>query len=58
VREDYADLLTPAALDTIASLAAAFEDDRQHVMRARSKPREPRRLPSAPPPSGRRIANA
>ncbi len=48
VREQYADVLTPAALETIAALAAAFEEDRRQLMRARSERRERRRREREP----------
>ena len=48
VRDQYADVLTPEALDTIASLAQAFEEDRQQLMRARIDRRERRRRDREP----------
>jgi len=48
VRDQYADELTPEALDTIASLAQAFEEDRQQLMRARIERRERRRRDREP----------
>lgn len=48
VREQYPDVLTPAAIETIAALAAAFEEDRRQLMRARIERRERRRREREP----------
>jgi malate synthase len=48
VRENYPDVLTPAAIETIAALAATFEEARRQLMRARSERRERRRREREP----------
>jgi malate synthase len=48
VRESYPDVLTPEALEAIAVLAAAFEEDRRALMRARIERRERRRREREP----------
>ncbi len=48
VREQYPDVLTPTAIETIAALAASFEEDRRQLMRARSERRERRRREREP----------
>ncbi len=47
IRDRYSDVLTPAALDTIAALAP-FDADRRQLMRARIDRRERRRRDREP----------